>query len=105
MSGTGEAAAQGSGNNASEFVSRAIRDDISIRASVLTIYVPGSQAFQVNNAGTCRFDNDPILTRCFRMLEDPSHQDVARWGKDGDSFVVVEVRSPQDVLPTQPTVR
>ncbi|KAK5995727.1 Transcription factor SKN7 [Cladobotryum mycophilum] len=24
------------------------------------------------------------------MLEDPSHQDVARWGKDGDSFVVVE---------------
>lgn len=26
------------------------------------------------------------------MLEDPSHQDVARWGKDGDSFVVVEVR-------------
>lgn len=27
------------------------------------------------------------------MLEDPSHQDVARWGKDGDTFVVVEVRS------------
>jgi hypothetical protein len=26
------------------------------------------------------------------MLEDPSHQDVARWGKDGDTFVVVEVR-------------
>lgn len=26
-----------------------------------------------------------------RMLEDPSHQDVARWGKDGDTFVVVEV--------------
>jgi osomolarity two-component system response regulator SKN7 len=24
------------------------------------------------------------------MLEDPSHQDVARWGKDGDTFVVVE---------------
>jgi hypothetical protein len=28
------------------------------------------------------------------MLEDPSHQDVARWGKDGDTFVVVEVRLP-----------
>lgn len=28
---------------------------------------------------------------CRSMLEDPSHQDVARWGKDGDSFVVVEV--------------
>lgn len=25
------------------------------------------------------------------MLEDPAHQDVARWGKDGDTFVVVEV--------------
>ncbi|KAG5918590.1 hypothetical protein E4U42_006797 [Claviceps africana] len=24
------------------------------------------------------------------MLEDPTHQDVARWGRDGDSFVVVE---------------
>jgi osomolarity two-component system response regulator SKN7 len=24
-------------------------------------------------------------------LEDPTHQDVARWGKDGDTFVVVEV--------------
>ncbi|KFH40922.1 Transcription factor-like protein [Hapsidospora chrysogenum ATCC 11550] len=24
------------------------------------------------------------------MLEDPSHQDVARWGKAGDTFVVVE---------------
>ncbi|KAF7561996.1 hypothetical protein G7046_g2171 [Stylonectria norvegica] len=24
------------------------------------------------------------------MLEDPAHQDVARWGKDGDTFVVVE---------------
>lgn len=26
------------------------------------------------------------------MLEDPSHQDVARWSKDGDTFLVVEVR-------------
>ncbi|KAF4121505.1 osomolarity two-component system, response regulator SKN7 [Geosmithia morbida] len=26
----------------------------------------------------------------YSMLEDPSHQDVARWGKVGDSFVVVE---------------
>ncbi|GAO19728.1 hypothetical protein UVI_02062800 [Ustilaginoidea virens] len=24
------------------------------------------------------------------MLEDPAHQDVARWGKGGDTFVVVE---------------
>ncbi|KAH6954059.1 HSF-type DNA-binding-domain-containing protein [Ilyonectria sp. MPI-CAGE-AT-0026] len=25
-----------------------------------------------------------------RMLEDPTHQDAARWGKDGNTFVVVE---------------
>jgi hypothetical protein len=31
-----------------------------------------------------------MLTK-LRMLEDPAHQDVARWGKDGDTFVVVEV--------------
>ncbi|ODA75998.1 hypothetical protein RJ55_08280 [Drechmeria coniospora] len=49
MSGADVAAAQGGGNNASEFV-----------------------------------------RKLFRMLEDPSHQDVARWGKDGDTFVVVE---------------
>ncbi|PHH60349.1 hypothetical protein CDD81_1834 [Ophiocordyceps australis] len=49
MSATEMAAAQGVGNNASEFV-----------------------------------------RKLFRMLEDPSHQDVARWGKGGDTFVVVE---------------
>ncbi|KAG6014890.1 hypothetical protein E4U54_004712 [Claviceps lovelessii] len=31
-----------------------------------------------------------FVRKLFRMLEDPTHQDVARWGKDGDSFVVVE---------------
>lgn len=36
-----------------------------------------------------------VLTMYYRMLEDPSHQDVARWGKDGDTFVVVEVRLPR----------
>lgn len=49
MSGTDVGPAQGTGNNASEFV-----------------------------------------RKLFKMLEDPSHQDVARWGKDGDTFVVVE---------------
>lgn len=34
-----------------------------------------------------------FVRKLFKMLEDPSHQDVARWGKDGDTFVVVEVRS------------
>jgi osomolarity two-component system, response regulator SKN7 len=27
-----------------------------------------------------------------RMLEDPSYASVVRWGDDGDSFVVLEVR-------------
>ncbi|KAG9250576.1 stress response regulator [Emericellopsis atlantica] len=31
-----------------------------------------------------------FVRKLYRMLEDPSHQDVARWGKDGDTFVVVE---------------
>ncbi|KAM3530033.1 hypothetical protein MY4038_005117 [Beauveria bassiana] len=31
-----------------------------------------------------------FVRKLFKMLEDPSHQDVARWGKDGDTFVVVE---------------
>ncbi|KAG6024804.1 hypothetical protein E4U41_001681 [Claviceps citrina] len=31
-----------------------------------------------------------FVRKLFRMLEDPTHQDVARWGRDGDSFVVVE---------------
>ncbi|KAJ4170836.1 kinase-regulated stress-responsive transcription factor skn7 [Fusarium falciforme] len=31
-----------------------------------------------------------FVRKLYRMLEDPAHQDVARWGKDGDTFVVVE---------------
>lgn len=31
-----------------------------------------------------------FVRKLYRMLEDPTHQDVARWGKDGDTFVVVE---------------
>jgi hypothetical protein len=28
----------------------------------------------------------------FRMLEDPSYDQIVRWGEGGDSFVVLEVR-------------
>ncbi|KAH8706765.1 HSF-type DNA-binding-domain-containing protein [Ilyonectria robusta] len=31
-----------------------------------------------------------FVRKLYRMLEDPAHQEVARWGKDGDTFVVVE---------------
>lgn len=34
----------------------------------------------------------------FRMLEDPSYSQVVRWGDDGGSFVVLEVRSRQSRL-------
>jgi len=29
---------------------------------------------------------------CDRMLENPSDESVVRWGNEGDSFVVLEVR-------------
>ncbi|UKZ76132.1 hypothetical protein TrVFT333_003828 [Trichoderma virens FT-333] len=73
MSGTEAAAAQGGGgNNASEFVSR-----------ILVLCPP-------HNYTSANTMDDVKVRKLFRMLEDPSHQDVARWGKDGDSFVVVE---------------
>ncbi|KAI6747490.1 hypothetical protein HG530_015884 [Fusarium avenaceum] len=28
--------------------------------------------------------------KLYGMLEDPANQDVARWGKDGDTFIIVE---------------
>ncbi|KAG5921223.1 hypothetical protein E4U61_007002 [Claviceps capensis] len=69
MSGAEVAAAAGGGSNASEFVRKLFR------------YLFPSPSNP----------RDHILTKItIRMLEDPTHQDVARWGKDGDSFVVVE---------------
>jgi hypothetical protein len=32
------------------------------------------------------------------MLEDPSYDQVVRWGNEGDSFVVLEVRTRGDEL-------
>ena len=34
------------------------------------------------------------------MLEDPSYESIVRWGENGDSFVVLEVRL--DVNPIAP---
>lgn len=36
-----------------------------------------------------------------RMLENPSDESVVRWGNDGDSFVVLEVRW-RESLPGKP---
>ncbi len=57
----------------------------------------GSEALSVMTCLRATFRSDSSTATCVAnydcsMLEDPSHQDVARWGKDGDTFVVVEVR-------------
>lgn len=43
---------------------------------------------------------DPcILTHApSRMLESPQDESVVRWGNEGDSFVVLEVRLKSDVV-------
>jgi osomolarity two-component system response regulator SKN7 len=41
-----------------------------------------------------------FVRKLYRMLEDPTHQDVARWGKDGDTFVVEDgERFTRSILP------
>lgn len=32
------------------------------------------------------------------MLEEPEYEDIVRWGRDGDSFVVLEVREDSSPL-------
>ncbi|OAA73625.1 Signal transduction response regulator, SKN7-like protein [Cordyceps fumosorosea ARSEF 2679] len=48
----------------------------------------GTDAGQPQGSGN---NASEFVRKLFKMLEDPSHQDVARWGKDGDTFVVEEV--------------
>jgi osomolarity two-component system, response regulator SKN7 len=38
------------------------------------------------------------------MLEDPSYASVVRWGDDGDSFVVLEVRSQSGNVDVGPEI-
>ncbi|KAH6960025.1 hypothetical protein BKA56DRAFT_701379 [Ilyonectria sp. MPI-CAGE-AT-0026] len=41
-----------------------------------------------------------FVRKLLRLLEDASHQDVVRWGKDGGTFVVVEVEKfTRSILP------
>ena len=35
-----------------------------------------------------------------RMLEDPSYDSIVRWGENGESFVVLEVREPTTSVAT-----
>lgn len=53
----------------------------------------GSQIIQVRWPFLTVSDPRRALTRSDpRMLEDPSYESVVRWGNEGDSFVVLEVR-------------
>ncbi|KAJ2983393.1 hypothetical protein NQ176_g717 [Zarea fungicola] len=37
-----------------------------------------------------RTNANEFVCKLFKMLREPEHQDVARWGKNGDTFIVVE---------------
>lgn len=97
------AAAQGAGNNSSDFVSL-------MMVPYLRPHCRGSSHMQLANLPDSRFANYtsnshllvanriallPACTdeACFyrRMLEDPAYSEVVRWGNEGDSFVVLEV--------------
>lgn len=62
---------------------------LDVGQETLSVTSPRATSRSGSPSATCIANS----TAC-RMLEDPSHQDVARWGKDGDTFVVVEVRLP-----------
>lgn len=54
----------------------------------------GSQAVQVNTPlSACSLPLCGTNPLCDRMLENPQDESVVRWGNEGDSFVVLEVRS------------
>ncbi|ODA76186.1 hypothetical protein RJ55_08470 [Drechmeria coniospora] len=104
MSGADVAAAQGGGNNASEFVSRRRCEAPLPQAAAK------NRPFRrfASSFGTCPrrpagwINASMDRRRMDGMLEDPSHQDVARWGKDGDTFVVVEVSKRAAAAPGSP---
>jgi hypothetical protein len=91
MSGTDAVPTQAGGNNASEFVCLSLfTAKTGLPSTNLTC--SGPQALPVRLTPVKAVEFIVQLTNLLpRMLEDPSHQDVARWGKAGDTFVVVEV--------------
>lgn len=90
MSGTEMPAGQSGGSNASEFVSPPLPYSHAHTARLTTS--PGAKTLPVRLESRTVDSIHFVADQKFSMLEDPSHQDVARWGKDGDTFVVVEVR-------------
>lgn len=81
-----------SANSSSDFVSRGLVCPWNEPVVLMSIFL-GAQAVQVRPPQPI----SPVsvaklrLTKCPRMLEDPSYSQVVRWGDDGGSFVVLEV--------------
>lgn len=46
---------------------------------------------EISTGATSGNNASEFVRKLYRMLEDPSHQDVARWGKGGDTFIVEDV--------------
>lgn len=65
------------------------------RSSSLLLSAPTTRPATKNRTHPCRRPRQPsghVLTKLCRMLEDPSYASIVRWGDEGDSFVVLEVK-------------
>ena len=64
----------------------------------------GSQALHVSHRRE-RFEMQRVLIpTSYRMLETPQDETVVRWGNEGDSFVVLEVRARSRPVFGDPTL-
>ena len=71
-------------------------DARAIPVTLLKLHLTGSQTLQVHaplfRDATRGVTQRPGLTvQLGRMLEEPEYSDIVRWGKNNDSFVVLEV--------------
>ena len=82
-------------NSSSDFVST--EDNHTHSMALHADFCVGAQIVQVRNK-CAMHARDGILTLCCRMLEVPQDESVVRWGNEGDSFVVLEVRIAQAPL-------
>jgi len=87
-------------NNSSDFVSASGRREQweEMPLGTVLIAMAGPQALQVSPGETKPRQHSVSqcnrrLTSTIRMLEDPTYAQVVRWGDEGDSFVVLEVRA------------
>lgn len=91
----------GTANSSSDFVRFPSARHRSI-AMLTTVRPPGSQIIQVRgtDADAASFPWTRLTRR--RMLENPTDETIVRWGNDGDSFVVLEVRFPDSTTIQSP---